>query len=62
MKELHCSDYGNATCPAVFKGETVEDVLEQAKRHGQEAHGQSDEQVNSPEVRRIAEEKSRDVA
>lgn len=59
MKLLKCSDYGN-DCAAEFRGETVESVLEQAKRHGAEAHGQTPEQVNSPKVREIAEKKSRD--
>ena len=59
MKVLGCRDFG-LDCPAEFRGETVDEVLAQAKRHGIESHGQTEEQVNSPEVRRIAEEKSRD--
>ncbi|HTM67692.1 MAG TPA: DUF1059 domain-containing protein [Candidatus Binatia bacterium] len=59
MKVLKCRDFG-IDCPAEFRGETVEDVLEQAKRHGMESHGQTKEQVEAPEVRKIAEEKSRD--
>jgi predicted small metal-binding protein len=59
MKVLKCGDFG-VDCPAEFRGETVDDVLGQAKRHGMEVHGQTEEQVNSDEVRRIAEEKARD--
>jgi predicted small metal-binding protein len=55
---LKCSEFGNA-CPAVFRGPTVEAVLEQAKKHGMEAHGQTAEQVNAPETARIAAEKTR---
>lgn len=56
---LKCADFGN-DCPAVFRGPSVEAVLEQAKKHGKEAHGQTDEQVNSPETARIAAEKARE--
>lgn len=59
MKVLKCKDFG-IDCPAEFRGASVEDVLAQAKRHGMESHGQTEEQVNSPEVRKIAEERSRD--
>jgi predicted small metal-binding protein len=60
MKVLTCRDFG-LDCPAEFRGETVEDVLAQAKRHGMESHGQTKEQAESAETRRIAEEKSRDA-
>lgn len=60
MKVLTCRDFG-MDCPAEFRGETTEDVLAQAKEHGVAAHGQTQEQVDAPETRRIAEEKSRDV-
>ncbi|HTK04764.1 MAG TPA: DUF1059 domain-containing protein [Candidatus Eisenbacteria bacterium] len=59
MKVLKCKDFG-IDCPAEFRGDSVEDVLAQAKKHGMESHGQTEEQVNGPEVRKIAEEKSRD--
>ena len=58
-KLLKCSDFG-LDCPAEFRGPTVEDVLEQAKKHGMEAHGQTAEQVNSQEVMQIAATKTRD--
>ncbi len=59
MKVLRCRDFG-IDCPAEFRGDSVDGVLALAKRHGMESHGQTEEQVNSPEVRKIAEEKSRD--
>lgn len=58
-KLLKCSDFG-VDCPVEFRGPTVDDVLEQAKKHGMEAHGQTAEQVNSQEVLRIAATKTRD--
>jgi predicted small metal-binding protein len=60
MKLLMCKDFG-VDCPAEFRGETVEEVLEMAKKHGMDSHGQTKEQVESPETRRVAEEKSREV-
>ena len=59
MKVLRCRDFG-IDCPAEFRGGSVEEVLEKAKEHGVEHHGQTEEQVNSPEVRKIAETKTRD--
>ncbi len=60
MKVLACRDFG-VDCPVEFRGETVEDVLGQAKEHGMAAHGQTREQADAPETRRIAEEKTRDA-
>lgn len=57
-KVLKCSDFG-LDCPEEFRGASVEDCLEQAKRHGMEAHGQTKEQVDSEEVMKIAAEKTR---
>jgi predicted small metal-binding protein len=59
MKLLRCSDFG-PDCPAEFRGATVEEVLEQAKRHGMEVHGQTAEQVDSEETMRIAAEHVRE--
>jgi predicted small metal-binding protein len=56
---LKCRDFG-IDCPAEFRGESVEEVLAQAKRHGVQSHGQTEEQVNSSDVRKIAEEKTVD--
>lgn len=61
MKLLKCNDFG-IDCPAEFRGESVEEVLEKAKKHGNSHHGQTDEEVNSPEVRKIAEEKTVEVS
>ena len=58
-KLLKCSDFG-LDCPAEFRGPTVEDVLEQAKKHGMDVHGQTAEQVNSQEALQIAATKTRD--
>ncbi|MEK7546044.1 MAG: DUF1059 domain-containing protein [Patescibacteria group bacterium] len=58
-KLLKCSDFG-VDCPEEFRGATVEEVLEMAKKHGMEAHGQTAEQANSPEVMQIAATKTRD--
>jgi len=58
-KLLKCSDFG-VDCPAEFRGETVEDVLQQAKKHGMEVHGQTEEQVNSEATLQIAATKTRD--
>lgn len=60
MKVLKCNDFG-IDCPAEFRGETLEEVLEQAKKHGMSDHGQTKEQVESPETRKIAEERTKDV-
>ena len=60
MKVLKCNDFG-IDCPAEFRGETLEEVLEQAKKHGMSDHGQTKEQVESEETRRIATEKTKDV-
>lgn len=60
MKVLKCKDFG-IDCPAEFRGETAEEVLAQAKRHGMEQHGQTEAQVNSSDVSRIAEEKTADA-
>ena len=61
MKLLKCNDFG-IDCPAEFRGESVEEVLEKAKKHGMTHHGQTEEQVNSSEVRKVAEEKTQDVS
>ncbi len=58
-KLLKCSDFG-LECDAEFRGATVEEVLEQVKKHGMEAHGQTAEQVNSEAVMQIAATKTRD--
>ena len=59
MKVLRCKDFG-IDCPAEFRGSSIEEVLSQAKRHGVAHHGQTEEQVNSADVRKIAEQKTKD--
>lgn len=41
MKRLSCSDAGFPNCQHVMEGENDEDVLRQARAHGQSAHGLS---------------------
>jgi len=58
-KLLKCSDFG-LQCEAEFRGATVEEVLELAKKHGMEVHHQTAEEVNSEAVMQIAATKTRD--
>lgn len=41
MKELRCGDLMDG-CPAVFEGETIEDIIKQAAKHAHEEHGIAD--------------------
>jgi predicted small metal-binding protein len=59
-KVLKCADFG-VDCPVEFRGHSVAEVLEQAQKHGMEAHGQTKEQVESEETLRIAAEKTREA-
>lgn len=45
---LACRDAG-VDCPYVARGETIEEVLEDGKKHAKEVHGYTDEQANAPE-------------
>lgn len=47
-------------CPAEFRGGSVAEILDQAKKHGMEVHGQTKEQVESEEVMMIAATKTRE--
>ena len=47
---LACQDAG-VTCPYVAKGETVEEMWEDASKHVKEAHGYTDEQLNDPKFK-----------
>jgi predicted small metal-binding protein len=38
MKQLSCKDLGDLSCDFSCQGETVEDVMQQAMAHAQEAH------------------------
>ena len=41
MKELRCGDLMEG-CPAVFEGETIEDIIKQSAKHAHEEHGIAD--------------------
>ena len=45
---LACRDFGS-DCPYVAEGDSIEQVLEDGKKHAKEVHGYTDEQVNDPE-------------
>jgi predicted small metal-binding protein len=47
--QFKCSGVG-FDCPFTAEGDTEEEVIEKAKKHGKEAHGFSDEQLNDPEM------------
>ena len=50
-KRLACRDDGEfPDCPAIMRGETEEEVILQAKAHGQRAHGMTEEQLRDPAV------------
>jgi predicted small metal-binding protein len=44
---LACRDSG-VDCPYVARGETVEEVMQDAAKHVKEVHGYTDEQLNDP--------------
>jgi predicted small metal-binding protein len=44
---LACRDAG-VDCPHVARGETEEEVLQNAAKHVKEVHGYTDEQINDP--------------
>ena len=44
---LACKDAG-VDCPYVSRGETMEQLLEDATTHVKEVHGYTDEQLNDP--------------
>ena len=58
-KVLKCADFG-VDCPVEFRGASVAECLDQAKKHGMEVHGQTKEEVESEKVMMIAAEKTRD--
>ena len=59
MKTLACKDFGN-DCPMVFRGETVESVIDQAKKHGMEAHGQDPKDLETEKFMAEAASKVRE--
>jgi predicted small metal-binding protein len=44
---LACRDSG-VDCPYVARGETEEEMLQDASKHVKEVHGYTDEQLNDP--------------
>ncbi len=50
-KRFACRDDGEfPDCPAIMRGDTEEEVILQAKEHGRQAHGMTDEQLRDPAV------------
>ena len=47
--QFACKDIG-VTCDFVARGETEEQVIQQANKHAKEVHGYTDEQLNAPEM------------
>lgn len=48
-KIFACRDVG-IDCPYVARGETEEELMADAVKHGKEVHGYTDEQLNDPEM------------
>jgi predicted small metal-binding protein len=51
-KEMRCADLG-MECGFVARGETDDDVVQQAAEHGKQTHGMSDEDLQriEPDIR-----------
>ncbi len=50
MKEIHCAEVGFfPDCDGVMRGQSEEEVMAEAMRHGKEAHGMTDADF-TPEV------------
>ena len=49
---LACKDTGT-DCPYVARGETKEEMMENAVKHVKDVHGYTDEQINDPEMQEI---------
>jgi predicted small metal-binding protein len=47
---LACRDSGT-DCPYVARGETMEEMWEDASKHVKEVHGYTDEQLNDPKLK-----------
>jgi predicted small metal-binding protein len=47
---LACIDSGD-DCPYVARGETMEEMWEDASKHVKEVHGYTDEQLNDPKLK-----------
>ena len=46
---LACRDLGS-DCPYVARGETIDEVVQEAMKHAKEVHGYTDEQLNDPKM------------
>ena len=46
---LACRDVGT-NCPYIARGETEEELMEDAVKHVKDVHGYTDEQINDPEM------------
>jgi len=50
-KTLACKDLDpKSSCPYVARGETMEELMADAAKHGKEVHGYTDEQLNDPKM------------
>lgn len=48
---LACKDIDiGSQCPYIARGETEEELMEDAIKHTKEVHGYTDEQLNDPEM------------
>ena len=47
-KEMRCADLG-MDCQYVARGETEDEVMQQASQHGKQAHGMTDEDLQGME-------------
>jgi predicted small metal-binding protein len=52
---LACRDFGTS-CPYVARGETIDEVVQDAMKHAKEVHNYTDEQLSDPKT--IAETKA----
>ena len=50
---LACKDFG-VECPYVARGDTNEELWEDASKHLKEAHGYTNEQLNDPKLKEEA--------
>ncbi|UCF07257.1 MAG: DUF1059 domain-containing protein [Thermoplasmata archaeon] len=47
---LACSDTGMTGCPYVARGQTMEELMDDAGQHAKRVHSYTDEQLNDPEL------------
>ena len=47
--KIACMDTG-MDCPFVARGETMDEVMGEAAKHGKQVHGYTDEQLKDPEM------------